>query len=172
MCRTVDYANARRAAAVGFHVRNPQTDPSGIALRDPRRLISQCLSPTACPAPAPLSAPQGVRAGGDPFRDLHHGRWLSVTAGAPIAPGGPPRFALHVVDSPEKDEAALKESTDHVAAIFLVPQGRENAWLFSAEEGLQSLRASARAQRLVVVRLRTSQPLQHLSPSLPRQSSC
>lgn len=34
-----------------------------------------------------------------------------------------------------------------------VLQGRETAWLFSAEEGLQSLRASARAARLVVVRL-------------------
>lgn len=58
---------------------------------------------------------------------------------------------MHVVDSPDADPAALKKATDHLAAIFLVPQGREASWLFSAEEGLQSLRATTRAQRLVVV---------------------
>lgn len=92
------------------------------------------------PSPDPVSpllpllrcaALQGVRAGGDPFRELCPGRCLPVTAGAPLAPGGPPRFSIHVVDAPETGAEALKKATDHLAAIFLVPQARASVALRS-----------------------------------------
>eukprot|EP00897_Mesotaenium_endlicherianum_P005937 jgi/Mesen1/5371/ME000268S04572 len=57
------------------------------------------------------------------------------------------RYLAVVLDSKEGAMQSLP------CAVFLVPQGREHEWLFAAEEGQWQLVESARAARLILIRL-------------------
>ncbi|XP_060630351.2 eEF1A lysine and N-terminal methyltransferase [Anolis sagrei] len=65
---------------------------------------------------------------------------------------GQVRYSLHVVHNP-----TVKVSCDNQFAIFIIPQGRENEWLFGTEEGRKQLAASAGYWRLVTVALHRDQ---------------
>jgi len=60
---------------------------------------------------------------------------------------GPPRYSLHLADSPNTSGNSLP------FAVFLVPQGREVEWQFSTAAGRTQLAGQAGAARLVVAHL-------------------
>ncbi|KAJ1359566.1 hypothetical protein KIN20_018331 [Parelaphostrongylus tenuis] len=61
-----------------------------------------------------------------------------------------PRYRFHIVDN-------IKAETIRSYAVFIVPLGRENEWLFSSEKGRSALRDQTGKDRLVVVTLSRSQ---------------
>ncbi|KAL6107488.1 mettl13 [Pungitius sinensis] len=66
---------------------------------------------------------------------------------------GLPRYTLTVQDCPP---GAKVPRSNHFA-IFIVPQGSDTAWLYSAAEGRRQLAASANFRRLVVVAMHRNQ---------------
>ena len=90
------------------------------------------------------AASGGMPPGGDVYAAVHPGRTRRVALGSGHAssPGLGPRFMATVVDA---------AGGSRLAAVFLVPQGREHEWLFANEEGQQQLAANCSAQRLVIV---------------------
>ncbi|TNN41699.1 Methyltransferase-like protein 13 [Liparis tanakae] len=69
------------------------------------------------------------------------------------AQSGAPRYTLTVQDCPP---GAKPPRANHFA-IFIVPQGSETAWLYSAAEGRRQLAASANFRRLVVAAMHRNQ---------------
>lgn len=69
---------------------------------------------------------------------------------------GNTRFVLHVVDCPKK-------SNKIKFAVFIVPHGREQEWMFGTTAGREKLAESASASRLVVVHLCRDQTYTSLS---------
>ncbi|CAL4094377.1 unnamed protein product, partial [Meganyctiphanes norvegica] len=69
---------------------------------------------------------------------------------------GNKRFILHVVDCPKKS-SKLK------FAVFIVPHGREQEWMFGNPAGREKLAESASASRLIVVHLCRDQTYTSLS---------
>jgi hypothetical protein len=86
----------------------------------------------------------GMPPGGDVYAAVHPGRTRRVALGidSPGSPGLGPRFMATVVDA---------AGGSRLAAVFLVPQGREHEWLFANGEGQQQLALNCSAQRLVIV---------------------
>ena len=94
----------------------------------------------------PGAALGGMPPGGDVYAAVHPGRIRQVALGPVVSPGLGPRFVATVVDA-----HAGQAPGSRLAAVFLVPQGREHEWLFANEEGQQQLAANCSAQRLVIV---------------------
>ncbi|KAM8874785.1 eEF1A lysine and N-terminal methyltransferase [Spinachia spinachia] len=69
------------------------------------------------------------------------------------AHSGLPRYTLTVQDCPP---GAKVPRSNHFA-IFVVPQGSDTAWLYSADEGRRQLAASANFRRLVVAAMHRNQ---------------
>ncbi|XP_047469133.1 eEF1A lysine and N-terminal methyltransferase-like [Penaeus chinensis] len=65
------------------------------------------------------------------------------------------RYTLHIVDSPKKSNS-LK------FAVFIVPHGREQEWMFGTASGREKLAESAGASRLIVVHLARDQTYDNL----------
>ncbi|KAK7084433.1 Methyltransferase-like protein 13 [Halocaridina rubra] len=71
------------------------------------------------------------------------------------AKSGNPRYLMHIVDSPKK-------SNNLKFAVFIVPHGRENEWMFGTAEGRAKLAENAGSSRLLVVHLYRDQTYESL----------
>ena len=67
------------------------------------------------------------------------------------------RYVIEIIDSEEKEIRNLNN-----CSVFVVPQGKENSYLFNSDEGVKDLSSQIKSSRLILAKLVTGNKFKNL----------